>query len=151
LMRWPRSAPVWQVGITRPDADRRRPPKAAPVPEMVRGRPAAPWVPATRNGNMFAQRDGTEPDALPGSMWVGIWIRSLRAGNMNGVLAVLGGFGIGCCTMNDLDQDKARRVVTQTGTNEEGTRYRPPRHAVVRCLCRIHTQNGPMQRPMPEA
>ena len=74
-------------------------------------------------GNMFAQRDGTDPDALP--VYVGSHLDTQpTGGKYDGVLGVLGGLEI-IRTLNDLDIKTKHPIVVTNWTNEEGTRYAP--------------------------
>ena len=74
-------------------------------------------------GNMFAQRDGTDPDALP--VYVGSHLDTQpTGGKYDGVLGVLSGLEI-LRTMNDLDIKTKHAIVVTNWTNEEGTRYAP--------------------------
>ena len=74
-------------------------------------------------GNMFAQRDGTDPDALP--VYVGSHLDTQpTGGKYDGVLGVLGGLEL-LRTMNDLGIKTKHPVVVTNWTNEEGTRYAP--------------------------
>ena len=74
-------------------------------------------------GNMFARRDGTDPDALP--VYVGSHLDTQpTGGKYDGVLGVLGGLEI-IRTMNDLDIQTKHPIVVTNWTNEEGTRFAP--------------------------
>ncbi len=74
-------------------------------------------------GNMFARREGTDPDALP--VYVGSHLDTQpTGGKYDGVLGVLGGLEI-IRTMNDLDIRTKHPIVVVNWTNEEGTRYAP--------------------------
>ncbi|MEL7114573.1 MAG: Zn-dependent hydrolase [Pseudomonadota bacterium] len=74
-------------------------------------------------GNMFARRDGTDPDALP--VYVGSHLDTQpTGGKYDGVLGVLGGLEI-IRTLNDLDIKTKHPIVVTNWTNEEGTRYAP--------------------------
>ncbi|WP_108858859.1 Zn-dependent hydrolase [Ruegeria sp. Alg231-54] len=74
-------------------------------------------------GNMFARREGTDPDALP--VYVGSHLDTQpTGGKYDGVLGVLGGLEI-IRTLNDLDIKTKHPVVATNWTNEEGTRYAP--------------------------
>ena len=74
-------------------------------------------------GNMFAQRDGTDPDALP--VYVGSHLDTQpTGGKYDGVLGVLSGLEI-LRTLNDLDIKTKHPIVVTNFTNEEGTRYAP--------------------------
>lgn len=74
-------------------------------------------------GNMFARREGTDPDALP--VYVGSHLDTQpTGGKYDGVLGVLGGLEI-LRTMNDLGIQTKHPIVVTNFTNEEGTRYAP--------------------------
>jgi len=74
-------------------------------------------------GNMFARREGTDPDALP--VYVGSHLDTQpTGGKYDGVLGVLGGLEI-VRSLNDLDIETKRPIVVTNWTNEEGTRFAP--------------------------
>ena len=74
-------------------------------------------------GNMFARREGTDPDALP--VYVGSHLDTQpTGGRYDGVLGVLGGLEI-IRTLNDLDVKTRHPIVVTNWTNEEGTRFAP--------------------------
>jgi N-carbamoyl-L-amino-acid hydrolase len=74
-------------------------------------------------GNMFARREGTDPDALP--VYVGSHLDTQpTGGKYDGVLGVLSGLEI-IRTMNDLDINTKHPIVVTNWTNEEGTRFAP--------------------------
>ena len=74
-------------------------------------------------GNMFARREGTDPDALP--VYVGSHLDTQpTGGKYDGVLGVLGGLEL-VRTLNDLDIKTRHPIVVTNWTNEEGTRYAP--------------------------
>ena len=74
-------------------------------------------------GNMFARREGTDPDALP--VYVGSHLDTQpTGGKYDGVLGVLGGLEI-VRTLNDLDIKTKHPIVVVNWTNEEGTRFAP--------------------------
>ncbi|MDB4841694.1 MAG: Zn-dependent hydrolase [Planktomarina sp.] len=74
-------------------------------------------------GNMFAQREGTDTDALP--VYVGSHLDTQpTGGKYDGVLGVLSGLEL-LRTMNDLDIKTKHSIVVTNWTNEEGTRYAP--------------------------
>ncbi|MBL1435087.1 MAG: Zn-dependent hydrolase [Rhodobacteraceae bacterium] len=74
-------------------------------------------------GNMFARREGTDPEALP--VYVGSHLDTQpTGGKYDGVLGVLGGLEI-IRTLNDLDIKTKHPIVVTNWTNEEGTRYAP--------------------------
>lgn len=74
-------------------------------------------------GNMFATREGTDPDALP--VYVGSHLDTQpTGGKYDGVLGVLAGLEV-VRTMNDLDLKTKHPIVVTNWTNEEGTRFAP--------------------------
>ena len=74
-------------------------------------------------GNMFARREGSDPDALP--VYVGSHLDTQpTGGKYDGVLGVLGGLEI-LRTLNDLDIRTRHPIVVTNWTNEEGTRFAP--------------------------
>jgi N-carbamoyl-L-amino-acid hydrolase len=74
-------------------------------------------------GNMFARREGTDPEALP--VYVGSHLDTQpTGGKYDGVLGVLGGLEI-IRTLNDLGIKTKHPIVVTNWTNEEGTRYAP--------------------------
>ena len=74
-------------------------------------------------GNMFARREGADPDALP--VYVGSHLDTQpTGGKYDGVLGVLGGLEI-LRTLNDLGIKTKHPIVVTNWTNEEGTRYAP--------------------------
>ncbi len=74
-------------------------------------------------GNMFACRDGTDPDALP--VYVGSHLDTQpTGGKYDGVLGVLAGLEL-IRTLNDLDIKTKHPIVVTNWTNEEGTRFAP--------------------------
>ncbi len=74
-------------------------------------------------GNMFARREGTDPEALP--VYVGSHLDTQpTGGKYDGVLGVLGGLEI-IRTLNDLDIKTKHPIVVTNWTNEEGTRFAP--------------------------
>ncbi len=76
-----------------------------------------------RMGNMFARREGTDPDALP--VYIGSHLDTQpTGGKYDGVLGVLGGLEV-IRTMNDLGLRTKHPVVVTNWTNEEGTRFAP--------------------------
>ena len=75
-------------------------------------------------GNMFARREGTDPDALP--VYVGSHLDTQpTGGKYDGVLGVLAGLEI-IRSLNDLGIRTKHSIVVTNWTNEEGTRYAPP-------------------------
>lgn len=74
-------------------------------------------------GNMFAQRGGTDKDALP--VYVGSHLDTQpTGGKYDGVLGVLGGLEL-IRTLNDADIKTKHPIVVANWTNEEGTRFAP--------------------------
>ncbi|MGB0440672.1 MAG: Zn-dependent hydrolase, partial [Paracoccaceae bacterium] len=74
-------------------------------------------------GNMFARREGTDPDAQP--VYVGSHLDTQpTGGKYDGVLGVLGGLEI-LRSLNDLGIQTRRPIVVVNWTNEEGTRFAP--------------------------
>ncbi len=74
-------------------------------------------------GNMFARREGTDPDALP--VYVGSHLDTQpTGGKYDGVLGVLAGLEL-ARTLNDLDIKTKHPIVVTNWTNEEGTRFAP--------------------------
>jgi N-carbamoyl-L-amino-acid hydrolase len=74
-------------------------------------------------GNMFARRDGADPDALP--VYVGSHLDTQpTGGKYDGVLGVLGGLEI-IRSLNDMGIKTKHPIVVTNFTNEEGTRYAP--------------------------
>jgi len=74
-------------------------------------------------GNMFGQRDGTDPDALP--VYVGSHLDTQpTGGKYDGVLGVLAGLEV-IRTLNDMNIRTKHPVVVMNFTNEEGTRFAP--------------------------
>ncbi|WP_112321169.1 Zn-dependent hydrolase [Oceanibium sediminis] len=74
-------------------------------------------------GNMFARREGTDPDALP--VYVGSHLDTQpTGGKYDGILGVLGGLEV-IRTLNDLGIKTKHPIVATNWTNEEGTRFAP--------------------------
>ena len=74
-------------------------------------------------GNMFARREGTDPDALP--VYVGSHLDTQpTGGKYDGVLGVLGGLEV-IRSLNDLNIKTKHPIVVTNWTNEEGTRFAP--------------------------
>ena len=89
-------------------------------------------------GNMFARRDGTDPDALP--VYVGSHLDTQpTGGKYDGVLGVLAGLEI-IRSLNDMDIKTRHPIVVTNFTNEEGTRYAPAMLASG-VFAGIHTQD----------
>ncbi|MBD3678630.1 MAG: Zn-dependent hydrolase [Rhodobacteraceae bacterium] len=76
-----------------------------------------------RMGNMFARREGTDPDLPP--VYVGSHLDTQpTGGKYDGVLGVLGGLEI-LRSLNDLGIRTRHPIVVVNWTNEEGTRFAP--------------------------
>ncbi|KIC17617.1 Zn-dependent hydrolase [Leisingera sp. ANG-Vp] len=74
-------------------------------------------------GNMFARREGTDPDALP--VYVGSHLDTQpTGGKYDGVLGVLGGLEL-IRSLNDMNIKTKHPIVVTNFTNEEGTRFAP--------------------------
>ncbi|WP_106206813.1 Zn-dependent hydrolase [Aliiruegeria haliotis] len=74
-------------------------------------------------GNMFAYREGTDPEALP--VYAGSHLDTQpTGGKYDGVLGVLGALEA-VRTMNDLGIRTKHPIVVVNWTNEEGTRFAP--------------------------
>jgi len=74
-------------------------------------------------GNMFAERPGEDPDALP--VYMGSHLDTQpTGGKYDGVLGVLGGLEA-IRTMNDMGVKTKHPIVLTNWTNEEGTRFAP--------------------------
>ena len=74
-------------------------------------------------GNMFARREGTDPDALP--VYVGSHLDTQpTGGKYDGVLGVLAGLEV-LRSLNDMGMRTKHPIVVTNFTNEEGTRYAP--------------------------
>lgn len=74
-------------------------------------------------GNMFARREGTDPDALP--VYVGSHLDTQpTGGKYDGVLGVLAGLEI-VRQLNDQNIETKHPIVIVNWTNEEGTRFAP--------------------------
>lgn len=74
-------------------------------------------------GNMFARREGTDPDALP--VYVGSHLDTQpTGGKYDGVLGVLAGLEV-IRTLDDLGIRTKHPIVVVNWTNEEGTRFAP--------------------------
>lgn len=89
-------------------------------------------------GNMFARREGTDPDALP--VYVGSHLDTQpTGGKYDGVLGVLGGLEV-IRSLNDLVIRTKHPIVVTNWTNEEGTRFAPAMLASG-VFAGIHTQD----------
>lgn len=74
-------------------------------------------------GNMFAQRDGSDGEALP--LYIGSHLDTQpTGGKYDGVLGVLAGLEV-VRTLNDLRVRTRKPVVIANWTNEEGARFAP--------------------------
>jgi len=74
-------------------------------------------------GNMFARREGTDPDALP--VYVGSHLDTQpTGGKYDGVLGVLAGLEL-VRSLNDMNVKTKHPIVVTNWTNEEGTRFAP--------------------------
>ncbi len=74
-------------------------------------------------GNMFARREGTDPDALP--IYVGSHLDTQpTGGKYDGILGVLGGLEV-IRSLNDMNIKTKHPIVVTNWTNEEGTRFAP--------------------------
>ncbi|MEE4187147.1 MAG: Zn-dependent hydrolase [Roseobacter sp.] len=74
-------------------------------------------------GNMFATREGQDPNALP--VYMGSHLDTQpTGGKYDGVLGVLGALEV-VRTLNDLDVKTKHPIVITNWTNEEGTRFAP--------------------------
>lgn len=94
-------------------------------------------------GNMFARREGTDPDALP--VYVGSHLDTQpTGGKYDGVLGVLGGLEI-IRSLNDLGIKTKHPIVVTNWTNEEGTRFAPAMLASG-VFAGIHTQDWAYDR-----
>ncbi|MBS0123500.1 Zn-dependent hydrolase [Thetidibacter halocola] len=94
-------------------------------------------------GNMFARREGTDPDALP--VYVGSHLDTQpTGGKYDGVLGVLGGLEV-IRTLNDLGIKTKHPIVVTNWTNEEGTRFAPAMLASG-VFAGIHTQDWAYDR-----
>jgi beta-ureidopropionase / N-carbamoyl-L-amino-acid hydrolase len=75
-------------------------------------------------GNMFARREGADPDTPP--VYVGSHLDTQpTGGKYDGVLGVLGGLEL-VRSLNDLGIRTRHPIVVTNWTNEEGTRFAPP-------------------------
>ena len=94
-------------------------------------------------GNMFARREGTDPDALP--VMVGSHLDTQpTGGRYDGILGVLGGLEI-VRTLNDLDIKTKHPIEVVNWTNEEGTRFAPAMLASG-VFAGVHTQEWAYER-----
>ncbi|MEC7668388.1 MAG: Zn-dependent hydrolase, partial [Pseudomonadota bacterium] len=89
-------------------------------------------------GNMFARREGTDPDALP--VYVGSHLDTQpTGGKYDGVLGVLGGLEV-IRSLNDMGIKTKHPIVVTNWTNEEGTRFAPAMLASG-VFAGVHTQD----------
>lgn len=89
-------------------------------------------------GNMFARREGTDPDALP--VYIGSHLDTQpTGGKYDGVLGVLAGLEL-IRTLNDMSIKTKHPVIVANFTNEEGTRFAPAMLASG-VFAGIHTQD----------
>jgi N-carbamoyl-L-amino-acid hydrolase len=94
-------------------------------------------------GNMFARREGTDPEALP--VYVGSHLDTQpTGGKYDGVLGVLGALEL-LRTLNDLNIRTKHPIVVTNFTNEEGTRFAPAMLASG-VFAGIHTQDWAYER-----
>ncbi|WP_425044102.1 Zn-dependent hydrolase [Primorskyibacter sp. S87] len=94
-------------------------------------------------GNMFARREGTDPEALP--VYVGSHLDTQpTGGKYDGILGVLGGLEI-LRTLNDLGIKTRHPIVATNWTNEEGTRFAPAMLASG-VFAGMHTQDWAYER-----
>jgi len=94
-------------------------------------------------GNMFARREGTDPDALP--VYVGSHLDTQpTGGRYDGILGVLAGLEI-VRSLNDLDIKTKHPIVVTNWTNEEGTRFAPAMLASG-VFAGLHTQDWAYER-----
>ncbi len=94
-------------------------------------------------GNMFARREGTDPEALP--VYVGSHLDTQpTGGKYDGVLGVLGGLEI-IRTLNELGIKTRHPIVATNWTNEEGTRFAPAMLASG-VFAGMHTQDWAYER-----
>lgn len=94
-------------------------------------------------GNMFARREGTDPDALP--VMLGSHLDTQpTGGKYDGVLGVLGALEV-IRTLNDLGIKTKHPIEIVNWTNEEGTRFAPAMVASG-VFAGIHTQDWAYDR-----
>ncbi|MCL7942281.1 Zn-dependent hydrolase [Halomonas sp. ATCH28] len=75
-------------------------------------------------GNMFARREGSEPDLPP--IFIGSHLDTqINGGRFDGIAGVLAGLEI-VRTLNDNGYETRRAIVIVNWTNEEGARFSPP-------------------------
>jgi len=120
---------------------------------MVARRPAAPWV--RHDGQHVLRSAGWALTPMHCRLLcrVASGLRRPTAGNMDGVLGVLGGFGIGWRTMNDSGRFKTkapRRSWTNWTNERRHPHMRPPLLSVPVSLPASHTQEWAYARPIAE-
>ena len=94
-------------------------------------------------GNMFARREGDDPNALP--VMVGSHLDTQpTGGKYDGVLGVLAGLEI-IRSLNELDIKTKHPIEIVNWTNEEGTRFAPPMLASG-VFAEMHTQDWAYKR-----
>ncbi|MEQ8334251.1 Zn-dependent hydrolase [Nisaea sp.] len=94
-------------------------------------------------GNMFARREGTDPDALP--VMLGSHLDTQpTGGKYDGVLGVLGALEV-IRTLNDLGIRTKHPIEVVNWTNEEGTRFAPAMVASG-VFAGVHTQDWAYDR-----
>ena len=94
-------------------------------------------------GNMFARREGSDPEALP--VYVGSHLDTQpTGGKYDGVLGVLGGLEI-IRSLNDMDIKTKHPIMVTNFTNEEGTRFAPAMLASG-VFAGVHTQDWAYER-----
>ena len=94
-------------------------------------------------GNMFARREGSDPEALP--VYVGSHLDTQpTGGKYDGVLGVLSGLEI-IRSLNDMDIKTKHPIVVTNFTNEEGTRFAPAMLASG-VFAGVHTQDWAYER-----
>jgi len=93
--------------------------------------------------NMFAHREGTDPEALP--VYVGSHLDTQpTGGKYDGVLGVLSGLEV-IRTLNDLGIKTKHPIVATNWSNEEGTRFAPAMLASG-VFAGVHTQDWAYDR-----
>ncbi len=98
-------------------------------------------------GNMFARREGTDPEALP--VYIGSHLDTQpTGGKYDGVLGVLGGLEV-IRSMNDLGIRTRHPIVVTNWTNEEGARFAPAMLASG-VFAGVHTQDYAYGRTDPD-
>jgi len=96
-----------------------------------------------QRGNMVADREGTDPEALP--VYVGSHLDTQpTGGKYDGVLGVLSGLEV-IRTLNDLGIKTKHPIVATNWSNEEGTRFAPAMLASG-VFAGVHTQDWAYDR-----